>query len=84
MPDGETRDSVNRLTEFGHLEAISAATAEAQTARGASKGVHDAISATINALTPAERKAVARFANLVDHQRDRAATQQGRSEKHSK
>ncbi|MYT97344.1 hypothetical protein [Streptomyces sp. SID8350] len=81
MPDGETRDSVNRLTEFGHLEMISADTAESQTALRASKGVRDAIRVTIDALTPTERKAVAHFANLVDHRRDRAITQQGRSGK---
>ncbi|MFE5842116.1 hypothetical protein ACFQ7N_10760 [Streptomyces niveus] len=36
--------------------------------------VHNAIKTTIDDLTPAERAAVARFADLVDQRRDRATT----------
>ncbi|MFI7086563.1 hypothetical protein ACIBUR_23570 [Streptomyces anulatus] len=39
-----------------------------------SKHVRDAVDATVDDLTPAERVAVARFADLVDLRRDRPAT----------
>jgi hypothetical protein len=41
-----------------------------------SKHVRDAVDATVDDLTPAERVAAARFADLVDRRRDRAAAAQ--------
>ncbi|MER6023612.1 hypothetical protein [Streptomyces anulatus] len=76
MPDAETRDSVRRLVELGHLEMFGADEVEFHEARAVSQHVRDAIDATVDDLTPAERVAVARFADLVDLRRDRAVAAQ--------
>ncbi|MFJ8405777.1 hypothetical protein ACIQ9K_35625 [Streptomyces microflavus] len=76
VPDAETRDSVQRLVELGHLETFGANEAEFHEARAVSQHVRDAIDATLDDLTPAERVAVARFADLVDLRRDRAVAAQ--------
>ncbi|MER6610807.1 hypothetical protein ABT282_34155 [Streptomyces sp. NPDC000927] len=72
MPDVETRASVRRLVELGYLSTVGAVEIESITAREAAEGVREAIEATIDDLTPVERAALARFADLVDRRRDRA------------
>lgn len=74
MPEAETRESVRRLIECGYLEEVGDAEAEFYAARAESTGVRDAITAAIDDLTPAERPAVARFADLVDQRMERAHT----------
>jgi hypothetical protein len=76
MPDTETHDSVRRLVELGHLETFGADEVEFHEARAVSQHVQDASDATLDDLTPAERVAVARFADLVDLRRDRAVAAQ--------
>lgn len=66
MPEAETRDSVRRLVEFGHLELASAAEVAWRASHDMRDGVRAAIETTVDGLTPAERVTVARFADLVD------------------
>jgi len=72
MPDAETHDSFRRLVDLGYLGTFGADDYERHTASEVSQRVHDAIEATVDDLTPAERVGVARFADLVDRRRDRA------------
>ncbi|AJC62078.1 hypothetical protein GZL_p00148 (plasmid) [Streptomyces sp. 769] len=72
MPDAETRSSVRRLVELGYLSTVGPVEVESITARAVAKRVREAIEATIDDLTPAERAALARLADLVDRRRDRA------------
>ncbi|WP_228924604.1 hypothetical protein [Streptomyces sp. DH7] len=76
MPDAETHDSVRRLVELGHLDLVGADDVEFHQARAVSQHVRDAIDATLDDLTPAERVAVARLADLVDLRLDRAVAAQ--------
>ncbi|MFJ8870821.1 hypothetical protein ACIRD6_34375 [Streptomyces sp. NPDC102473] len=76
MSEKETRDSVRRLVDLGYLETLGADEVEFHDAIAVSQRVHDAIEATIDALTPTERAGVARFADLVDQRSDRAVATQ--------
>ena len=72
MPQSETRASVRRLVELGHLDMVGPVEIESTTASEVAERVHEAIEATIDDLTPSERAALARLADLVDRRRDRA------------
>ncbi len=72
MPDGETRTSVRRLVELGYLDTVGPVEIESITAHEVAERVREAIEATIDDLTPAERAALARLADLVERRRDRA------------
>lgn len=72
MPPEETRASVRRLIELGYLETVGPVEIESITAQDIAARVRDAIEATMDELTPAERTAVARLADLVERRRDRA------------
>ncbi|KND39774.1 hypothetical protein [Streptomyces stelliscabiei] len=72
MPPAETRASVRRLVELGYLDTAGPVEIEAITAQDIAARVRDAIEATMDELTPAERTAAARLADLVDRRRDRA------------
>ncbi|WP_406486576.1 hypothetical protein [Streptomyces sp. NBC_01563] len=76
MPEAETRDSVRRLVDLGHLEMFGVDEIEFHTALAVSRHVRDAIEATVDDLTPTERAGVARFADLVDRRRDQAVAAQ--------
>ncbi|MFE5711968.1 hypothetical protein ACFQ7J_14265 [Streptomyces sp. NPDC056501] len=73
MPAEETRASVRRLVELGYLDTVGPVEIESITARAVAERVREAIEATMDELTPAERTAVARLADLVDRRRDEAA-----------
>ncbi|MGW6744880.1 hypothetical protein ACWGDX_29790 [Streptomyces sp. NPDC055025] len=73
MPPEETRASVGRLVELGYLDTVGPVEIESITAQDIAARVRDAIKATMDELTPAERTAVARLADLVERRRDRAA-----------
>lgn len=66
MPEAETHDSVRRLVARGYLETFGAAELELRSAHEMASGIRTAIEATVDELTPTERAAVARFADLVD------------------
>jgi hypothetical protein len=72
MPQAETLASVRRLVDLGYLDTVGAVEIESITASEVAARVRAAIEATIDDLTPAERAAVARLADLVDQRRDRA------------
>ncbi|WP_189807088.1 hypothetical protein [Streptomyces tanashiensis] len=72
MRPEETRASVRRLVELGYLHTVGQAEVEAITARAVAERVREGIETTMDDLTPAERTAVARFADLVDRRRDEA------------
>lgn len=72
MPPEETRASVRRLVELGYLDTVGPVEIESITAQDIAARVRDAIEATMDELSPAERIAVARLADLVDRRRDRA------------
>ncbi|MEV6549189.1 hypothetical protein AB0M57_10810 [Streptomyces sp. NPDC051597] len=72
MSPEETRASVRRLVELGYLDTVGPFEIESSAARDIAARVRDAIEATMDELTPAERTAVARLADLVDRRRDRA------------
>ncbi|MCF3106946.1 hypothetical protein IPZ58_36100 [Streptomyces roseoverticillatus] len=73
MPKTETHESVQRLVELGYLETVGTVEVEFRSAHEAGTGVHAAIEATMDDLTPTDRAAVARFADLVDQRQKRAA-----------
>ncbi|MEJ8654922.1 hypothetical protein WKI65_44500 [Streptomyces sp. MS1.AVA.3] len=72
MPEAETRDSVRRLVELGYFETVGPIEVEFRSAHEAGDGVRAAIEATVDDLTPSERAAVARFADLVDRRQEQA------------
>nr|BFD88566.1 hypothetical protein StreXyl84_79670 [Streptomyces sp. Xyl84] len=72
MPPEETRASVRRLVELGYLDTVGPVEIESVTAQDIAARVRDAIEATVDELTPAERTAVARLADLVERRRDGA------------
>lgn len=72
MPPEETRASVRRLIELGYLDTVGPVEIESITAQDIAARVRDAIEATMDELTPAERTAVARLADLVEQRRDQA------------
>ncbi|MFE5589598.1 hypothetical protein [Streptomyces sp. NPDC056549] len=72
MPPEETRASVRRLVEFGYLDTVGPVEIEAVTARAVAEHVREAIAVAMDELTPAERTAVARLADLADRRRDEA------------
>ncbi|KWT63813.1 hypothetical protein ADL21_00125 [Streptomyces albus subsp. albus] len=72
VPDGETRASVRRLVELGYLDTVGSVEIESITAHEVAERVREAIEATIDDLTPAERAALVRLADLVERRRDRA------------
>ncbi|MFF2101154.1 hypothetical protein [Streptomyces sp. NPDC058202] len=73
MPPKETRASVRRLIECGYLETVGPVEVESFRARDVAERVQEAVEVSMDELTPAERTAVARFADLVDRRRDKAA-----------
>ncbi|MEU2098657.1 hypothetical protein [Streptomyces globisporus] len=72
MPPEETRASVRRLVDLGYLDTVGLAEVEAFAALAVAERVREAIEAAMDELTPAERTAVARLADLVDQRRDEA------------
>ncbi|WP_426368557.1 hypothetical protein [Streptomyces sp. E-08] len=72
MPPEETRASVRRLVEFGYLDTVGPVEIEAVKAQAVAEHVREAIEVAMDELTPAERTAVARLADLVDRRRDEA------------
>lgn len=72
MPEGETRGSVRRLVACGHLELVSAAEVAWRSSHDMRDGVRAAIETTVDDLDPAERAAVARFADLLDRHQKQA------------
>lgn len=72
MPHGETRESVRRLIELGYLSTVGPVEIESITAAAVAERVREAIEATSDDFTPAERATLARLTDLVDRRRDRA------------
>ncbi|KUF17362.1 hypothetical protein AT728_16295 [Streptomyces silvensis] len=72
MPEAQTRESVRRLVELGYLNTVGPVELEAVIARDMAGRIREAIEATVDELTPAERKALARVADLVDRRQARA------------
>ncbi|MCQ8772091.1 hypothetical protein [Streptomyces telluris] len=72
MPKTETHESVQRLVELGYLETVGTVEVEFRSAHEAGNGVRAAIEATMDDLTPTERAAVSRFADLVDQRQEKA------------
>ncbi|MGW2837741.1 hypothetical protein ACWCWD_08070 [Streptomyces sp. NPDC001493] len=72
MPEAETRESVARLIALGYLDRAGADEIEFHHALSASEGIRRGIETTVDQLSPTERAAVARFADLVDERLEEA------------
>ncbi|MGW2279343.1 hypothetical protein [Streptomyces sp. NPDC001770] len=72
LPEAETRESVARLVALGYLDRAGPDEIEFRHALSASEGIRRGIETTVDQLSPTERSAVARFADLVDERLEEA------------
>ncbi|MFF7555408.1 hypothetical protein ACFZA9_21265 [Streptomyces olivaceus] len=63
---------IHALVELGYLDTVGPVEIESITTQDIAARVRDAIEATMDELTPAERTAAARLADLVHRRWDRA------------